>query len=59
MCPNQGAEPVIWACAPTRNQTADPSLCGTMPKQLSHTAQGNEDNLNQAYKYSKVELVLT
>ena len=39
--PQPGTKPTNPACALTRNQTSDLSLCGTMPNQLSHTLSGH------------------
>ena len=38
--PQAWTEPAAKACALTREQTGNLSLCGTMPSQLSHTSQG-------------------
>ena len=42
------------ACAPTRNQTRNLSLCGAMSNPLSHTSQGKKIIKNE---YLDVELI--
>ena len=40
-CPQPGTWLATQACALTRNQTCNLSVCGVMPNPLSHTSQGN------------------
>ena len=54
--PDQGwkMEPATQACALTRNQTGDVSVCGMMPNQLSHTNQSPK----QSVKKKEVERLI-
>ena len=40
--PQMGTRPATQACAPTRHQTSDPSVCRLMLNSLSHTSQGTD-----------------
>ena len=49
--PRPGIKPATWACALTRNQTGDLSLCRMTPSHLSHTSQGADIRSHLLDKY--------
>ena len=49
-CPQPGTWSATQACALTRKQTVDPSVCGMMHNPLSHTSQDIKYNLISSFK---------